>query len=108
MDAAQSGSRAWAASVEYRLPLASVNRGIGTWPLHMNRIFGVAYADAGRSWSDRAAGGDRADPLTSVGVEMVADVLALKAPFRLRAGIAAPLSDNEDDPVVYVGFGLGF
>ena len=42
MDAAQSGSRAWAASVEYRLPLASVNRGIGTWPLHMNRIFGVA------------------------------------------------------------------
>ena len=107
-DAAQSGSRAWAASVEYRLPLASVNRGIGTWPLHMNRIFGVAYADAGRAWGDRAARGDRSDPLTSVGVEMVADVLALHRPFRLRAGIAAPLSDTEDDPGVYVAFGLAF
>ena len=106
--AAQSGRRAWAASVEYRLPLASVNRGIGTWPLHMNRIFGVAYADAGRAWGDRAVGGDHSDPLTSVGVEMVADLLALKRPYRLRAGIAAPLSGNEDDPVVYVGFGLAF
>ena len=80
-DAAQSGRRAWAASVEYRLPLASVNRGIGTWPFHMNRIFGVAYADAGRAWGDRAARGDRSDPLTSVGVEIVADVLALKRPY---------------------------
>ena len=55
-----------------------------------------------------AARGDRSDPLTSVGVEIVVDVLALKRPYRLRAEIAAPLSDTEDDPGVYVGFGLAF
>lgn len=107
-DAAQSGSRVWTASLEYRLPLASINRGVGTWPLHMNRVFAVAYADAGLAWEGDAPSGDRPDTLRSVGVELAADVLAMNTPYRLRAGVAAPLAADEDGAMAYLAFGLAF
>ena len=121
--AARAGRRAWSASVELRAPLALVNRGAGTWGLHLDRLFASAFVDAGDAWGARAgfapaaASGRR--PLTSFGVELTTDLLALVyAPLRLRFGLAA-VPDPDAPPgapaeaprwrrVFYVGAGVPF
>ena len=122
--AARAGRRAWSASVEARAPLALVNRGAGTWGLHLDRIFASAFVDAGNAWGAGAAFAPAAPrgrrPLTSFGIELTTDVLAVyyRFPMRLRFGLAAvPDSDPApgtpaEDPrwrrVFYVGAGVPF
>ena len=118
--ATRAGRRAWSASVELRAPLALVNRGAGTWGLHLDRLFASAFVDAGDAWGAGAAFAPAAPsgrrPLTSVGVELTTDVLAFfhQAPLRLRFGLAA-VPDPDDAPdaprwrrVFYVGVGVPF
>ena len=121
--AARAGRRAWSASVEFRAPLALINRGAGTWGLHLDRLFISAFADAGdargagAAFAPAAAPGSR--PLTSFGIELTTDLLALLyAPLRLRFGLAAvpdpdaPPGASTEDPrwrrVFYVGAGVPF
>ena len=122
--AARAGRRAWSASVELRAPLALVNRGAGTWSLHLDRLFASAFVDAGDAWGAGAAFAPAAPagrrPLTSFGVELTTDVLALvpQAPLRLRFGLAAvpdpdaPRGAAAEAPrwrrVFYVGVGVPF
>ena len=122
--AARAGRRAWSASVELRAPLAMVNRGAGTWGLHLDRLFASAFVDAGDAWGAGAAFAPAAPsgrrPLTSFGVELTTDVLAFihQAPLRLRFGLAAvpdpdaPPGDPAEAPrwrrVFYVGAGVSF
>lgn len=108
----QSGRYAWSTSVELRAPLALVNRGLGVWPLHLDRIFGSVFLDGGNAWGgDLLAPGEearRGRPLWSAGFEMSTDLLALyQAPLRLRAGVAFPLVDG-DGPRYYMRLGLPF
>ena len=122
--AARAGRRAWSASVELRAPLALVNRGAGTWGLHLDRLFASAFVDAGDAWGAGAAFAPAAPagrrPLTSFGVELTTDVLAFihQAPLRLRFGLAA-VPDPDAPPgapaeasrwrrVFYVGAGVSF
>ena len=88
----RSGRRAWAASVELRVPLALVNRGLGAWPLHLDRIFGSVFLDGGDAWGaavpSSAVGRPRPRPLQSAGFEITTDLLAFYAPLRVRAGVA--------------------
>ena len=122
--AARAGRRAWSASLEVRAPLALVNRGAGTWGLHLDRIFASAFVDAGNAWGAGAAFAPAAPsgrrPLTSFGVELTTDVLAFlpQAPLRLRFGLAA-VPDPDAMPgapaeaprwrrVFYVGAGVPF
>ncbi len=122
--AARAGRRAWSASVELRAPLALVNRGAGTWGLHLDRLFASAYVDAGDAWGAGAAFAPAAPserrPLTSFGVELTTDVVAFfhQAPLRLRFGLAA-VPDPDAPPgaaaeaprwrrVFYVGAGVPF
>ena len=122
--ATRAGRRAWAASVELRAPLALVNRGAGTWGLHLDRLFVSAFVDAGDAWGAGAAFAPAAPPgrrpLTSFGVELTTDVLAFihQAPLRLRFGLAA-VPDPDAPPgapaeaprwrrVFYVGAGVPF
>ena len=122
--ATRAGRRAWSASVEVRAPLALVNRGAGTWGLHLDRLFASAFVDAGDAWGVGAAFAPAAPagrrPLTSFGVELTTDVLAFvpQAPLRLRFGLAAvpdpdaPPGASTDAPrwrrVFYVGAGVPF
>ena len=92
--AARAGRRALSASLEVRAPLALVNRGAGTWGLHLDRIFASTFVDAGDAWGAGApfapAAPSSRRPLTSFGIELTTDLLAVVyAPLRLRVGMAA-------------------
>jgi len=109
---ARFGRSAWSVAGEYRFPIALVHRGLGTWPLHLDRVSGVLFADAGNAWGpelDRP-GYDNPprDPLASVGGEVLADVLTLwSEPLRLRTGFAVPLVDG-DGVRAYLRLGFAF
>ena len=108
----RSGRYAWSTTVELRAPLALVNRGLGAWPLHLDRIFGSAFLDSGNAWGGDASssedGSPRLRPLASVGFEASTDLLVLyRTPLRLRAGVAFPLVDR-DGPQYYVRLGMPF
>jgi hypothetical protein len=106
------GSRAWSGSAEYRFPLLRVHDGLGPWPMYVDRLVGTLFADAGNAWGpDVGAHGftnARRDPLTSVGGEIAADVLAgWVVPARLRLGVAHPLVAGYTTQV-YLRLGLSF
>ena len=115
----RSGRYAWSTTVELRAPLALVNRGLGAWPLHLDRIFGSVFLDGGNAWGGDASSSEDGSPrlrsLVSAGFEVSTDLLVLYgAPLRLRAGVAFPLVDRDDalvdrdGPQYYVRLGLPF
>ncbi len=118
--AARAGRRGWSASIEVRAPLALVNRGAGTWGLHLDRLFASAFVDAGDAWDAGADGAPPAAgrrPLTSFGIELTTDLLAFfYTPLRLRVGMAAvpdPYARTAAQArrwrrVFYVGAGVPF
>ncbi|MYH30177.1 MAG: hypothetical protein F4137_15300 [Acidobacteria bacterium] len=107
----QSGRTAWSTSVELRVPLALVNRGRGTLPLHVDRVFGSVFLDGGNAWGRLSSSGDespRPSVLLSAGFEVSTDLLALYGvPLRLRAGAAFPFIEREG-PRYYVRVCLPF
>ena len=108
----RGGTKAWSASLEYRFPLFLVNRGLGAWPGHLDRVSGSIYFDAGDAWSrepdDRPASEETGRPLTSVGGEVAADFLAFyRFGLRLRAGVAFPLREAASG-AFYLRLGLPF
>ena len=106
------GRYAWAASVEYRIPLALVNRGVGAWPLHFDRVFASVFGDAGNAWGPDSSPGGFENParraLASVGAEVTAEVLTFyKVTMRFRTGVAVPLVEGEGARV-YIRLGVPF
>ncbi|HWP99412.1 MAG TPA: hypothetical protein VNK92_02970, partial [Vicinamibacterales bacterium] len=81
-----TGTRAAAASAEYRLPLARIERGLGRWPLFVRQLHGALFVDAGHAWSARFR---LADVKTAAGVELSADaVLGYYAAVTVSIGAA--------------------
>ncbi|MGE0158968.1 MAG: hypothetical protein AB7T31_06105 [Gemmatimonadales bacterium] len=101
---ARYGRFAWAASLEYRFPLALFNRGLGPWPLHLDRLVGAAFVDAGDAWSPYP----RLGAIASGGAEITLGLLAwYNTTVLLRTGVAVPWVGGAD-PQVYVRMGLSF
>lgn len=118
---ARTGTRAWTASVEYRLPLALVARGLGLLPAFLQTLSASAFVDAGNAWCTAAqeelgpcnrqlAIGSRGDPLIGVGGEFAGDLAVLfSATLRLRAGVGWPLTGPEAaGPRAYLTVGPSF
>jgi len=109
----QGGRYAWAATAEYRVPIALVNEGLGLFPLHVDRLSGTAWVDAGNAWGPEDPGGaafdnPREDPLVAAGVEFLADLTTLfSVEVTLRTGVAFPITPSEN-PSLYVRFGRPF
>jgi len=106
------GRYAWAASVEYRIPLALVNRGVGAWPLHFDRVSASLFGDAGNAWGPDASPSGFENPirsaLVSVGAEVTAQILTFyKSTLRFRTGVAFPLVEG-DGARVYLRLGVPF
>ena len=104
------GRSAAAASVELRLPLALVGRGLGLLPVYLDRMSLALFADAGAAWFPRGFTTRLPASYTigGVGAELVADFGAVYAtPLRLRAGVAR--APHAGAPLVsYVAFGPSF
>jgi hypothetical protein len=100
----RAGRYAWAGSAEYRFPVALLNRGLGAWPLHFDRVLGSLFFDAGNAWEPAL----QRDPLASFGGEVTAQLLGLfRSVLQLRAGVAFPLA-GDGGPELYVRAGLPF
>jgi hypothetical protein len=81
-----SGAYAVAFNADYRVPLAWIERGAGTWPLLLRSVHGALFADAGAAWTTRYT---RESRRASAGFELSADVVVgYSVPLTLTAGLA--------------------
>lgn len=111
----QRGDRVASASLEYRFPIALVERGFGLFPVGVGSVWGDLFADAGTAWCATNCGGvvpsasTSPNPLFSVGAEAIIDLrLGYLTSFPLRGGIAFPLDQGFGEPKVYLGVGPSF
>ena len=120
---ARRGSRGWSASAEYRFPILLADRGLGLFPLFLDRVHGSFFWDAGNAWGpvapdeegldDRARAfyhNPRTDELMSAGAEFSAILsVAYQPRLTLRFGIGFPLVENNAlEPVTYLRIGNSF
>ena len=109
---ARFGRYAWSASGEYRFPLAIFDRGLGAWPLHVDRVAGALFVDAGNAWGPELGVGGYQNPpgtpMASVGAELTTQTLFFWSDaLRFRVGAALPLTDGPRE-VLYLRLGLAF
>ena len=81
-----AGPRALVANLDYRFPIARIQRGVGTLPVFLRTIHGAVFADAGNAWEHDFRS---ADLRRSAGAELSFDIVAGYAlPFTFTAGAA--------------------
>ena len=89
--AVQAGNRFYAGTVEYRVPLLRVDRGLGTLPVHMGRWHGALFVDAGEARGDLLA---PRRPLVSLGAELrLSTTVGYVQPVGFRLGFAEALTE---------------
>ena len=80
------GTRAAVINVDYRVPLAHPERGLGTIPVLLKALHAAVFADAASAWADRFRS---SDVHYSIGLEVSMDVvLGYVAPVTFTAGTA--------------------
>ena len=101
-----TGRRARLASMEYRFPIALVERGWMAPPVGVIQWAGSAFIDTGASWND---GGTPDEYYTGVGVELHGDLsLFYGLNLKLRLGLASGLDDQLGDDRAYLSLGAAF
>lgn len=95
-----SGRRALSTSIEWREPVALIGRGLGLFPLGIDRLSATLFADAGVVWSAQYCASLAPGPpaplgptctgwAVSFGPELSSDlVLGFDVPLRVRVGLA--------------------
>ncbi len=89
---ALSRTRAMLFSAEWRFPIASPQRGIGTWPVFFKEFSGALFADYGNAWNAHEGGSDSFKTffdefLLGVGAELRGDfVIGHGLPVHARLG----------------------
>jgi len=103
------GTRVGLVNVEYRIPIAWIERGRGTWPAFVRNVHVASFLDAGDAWTRRAS---LSDVKLSWGAEIASDVVAgFVLPLTLTAGIAwghDGAGRYPDSRQTYVRLGYGF
>jgi hypothetical protein len=104
-----AGSRAAVVNLDYRWPLAQVQRGAGAWPVFLRSLHAAVFVDAGHAW-DRTF--RFSDVRTSMGAEIAADtVLGHYLPVTVAAGAAwrrDPLAPSIRNGAVFARIGKAF
>ena len=109
----RTGRYAWSVSGEYRFPLFNVHRGIGLVPVHMDRVSGALFFDAGNAWGGVGPGAGspqnpRRNAVASVGAELQSSITALfSTRMFFRLGAALRLNSGSGGPI-YLRLGTAF
>ena len=109
----RTGRYAWSVSGEYRFPLINVLRGIGLLPLHMDRVSGALFFDAGNAWGEAGPMGQgppnpRRNAVASVGAELQTSITALfSTRMFFRLGAVLRLNSGSGSPI-YLRLGTAF
>jgi hypothetical protein len=78
------GTRAAVANLDYRFPLARIERGLGSLPAFARTIHGAVFVDAGHAWVERFRW---SDVTVSVGAELSLDtIVGYVLPLTFTAG----------------------
>jgi outer membrane protein assembly factor BamA len=81
-----AGTRVALANLEYRAPVARIERGLGTWPIFLHTIHGALFADAAHAWTGQFR---KDDVKFGLGAELSANVVAgYSLPLTLTVGAA--------------------
>ena len=118
-DGDRVGFTAWSASLEYRVPIAMIGRGVRLWPLFIDRLATSVFFDAGNASctaTQSAAflfcpGSPNRDDqmLLSAGVELYANIAVLSfIPGWMRLGVAQPLQGPDISTRIYFTLGQAF
>lgn len=101
---ASTGDSYWLTSLEYRLPLFRVDRGLGVLPVYGDAVSAAAFVDAGQAFGVVNAPLDGVGtPLVGVGAEIrFTAVLAYNNGLSGRLGFASGLTGPGYRPVVMV------
>jgi dipeptidyl aminopeptidase/acylaminoacyl peptidase len=104
-----AGSHVVNLGLEYRVPIARIERGYGTWPLFARKVWAAAFVDGGTTWDGHFAA---AHLKRSYGAEVSLDVmLGYALPMTWTAGIAFPQHPSitrERTATVYFRIGRSF
>jgi hypothetical protein len=102
------GYRAAVLNVDFRLPLARIERGLGRLPLFIRQLHGAAFVDAAHAWTDEFRA---QDARLSAGLELSSDVvLGHYLPLTLTSGVAwrRDPSGAHAGPAVFARAGYAF
>ncbi len=106
------GNTAWAMSGEWRFPLAMIHAGVGSWPLHLDRIAGSIFVDVAGVGSDVGGSETEWSTVSSFGAEVVVfGLLLFEEISRVRLGVAMPLevaAGSDRRASVYLQTGWSF
>ena len=110
----ESGTHIVAGSLEYRLPFTRPERGLGMWPLFLDRTSLSVFGDAGSASGGFGVPGTIADHwIASAGAELGINLaVPYDVPYLLRIGVAAPVVNHSGQSVasatLYVRLGFAF
>ncbi len=100
-----TGRRMLTGSVEWRFPLARVERGVMAPPLALHQLSGAVFVESGDAWY---SGRHPDEPVTGAGAEINAETFVFyDLPFHLRLGYAYGFADNGGNHV-YLQLGSTF
>jgi hypothetical protein len=105
---AVAGTRAAVVNLDYRVPLARIDRGLGTIPVFVRSLHGAVFLDAGHAWTGVARWQDRK---LSAGAEISTDaVVGFALPVTLTAGAAwrQGVAEDERSMAAFVRVGRAF
>jgi hypothetical protein len=96
-------------NLEYRSPLARIERGVGTWPIFLHTLHGALFADAGQAWTGTF---HKNDVKTSLGAELSANVVVgYSLPLTVTVGAGwghDRLGRRAEGAVTYMRVGRAF
>ncbi len=103
------GDLFWLGSIEYRLPIAQINRGVGMWPGFLRNVSASGFVDAGNAFQNPGAvtpqqllSAAGTDPLVGVGGEILVRgtvLWAMSLTGRFGYGVGL-LGERRLDPAV--------
>lgn len=99
------GANAAVLTAEYRVPIVDVSRGLGTFPVFLDRISLAPFVDVAKAWTVW----NQSIPLVGVGAEVRFHLELVQAiPTELRLGYARGLTDNLGANQIILGVGTAF